>query len=87
MTDYVSNEPLRARFEQLNRHYGVTMSDVALDLGWGTQARPHTNLVAWSLGLKARSRKGRAKLQERVTYNQAVRLCRALDMDPHEAGV
>jgi hypothetical protein len=90
MAERVSNEPLRERFRQLQRVYGISASDICKEMGW-TRADhgPDTSRLMRTLGLSPHYGTKRAsnRLQAFCSYDQAVRLCRALDMDPFEAGV
>lgn len=87
-TDRVPVGPLRDRFEFLERRYGWTAADVARDLGWWRNAtKADVSRVKRSLGLSVHHAEGRQRMQQYTSYDQAVRLCRALDMDPFEAGV
>lgn len=77
----VSADVFRERFEHLAYRYGITYADVARELGY----------------FRKRSRSGtihpdsqkacRLIESASVDYDTACALCRALDLDPHEAGV
>lgn len=89
--ELVTVAPLRMRFLQLERRYGTTSADIARELGWTRKKNGRAQLdsprVRRALGLTDRTRQGARVAQEYVSYDQAVRLARALDMDPFEAGV
>lgn len=85
--DLVPNEALRKRFEHLNGQGYLTTTDLAKELQWTSSGKWDTSRVRRVLGLATWKRRGGERRQDFVTYEQAVRLCRALDMDPYEAGV
>lgn len=91
----VPNAIFRVRFTQLRGEEGLTLNDVAMRLGWtrgGTDTRPDASRVEKTLGLRP-ERSGRgghvSATRKRVTvsYELAVQLAAALDLDPYEAGV
>jgi hypothetical protein len=88
----VSIAPLTARFQYLERRYGWTAYRVAEDLNWTRKEKGtvkfDTTRVRRTLGLVDKvDGRGNRGTQQYTSYDQAVRLCRALDMDPFEAGV
>ena len=93
-SDLVDLEPLRARFLELESNNLMSRTELARALGWyrepssGNQRShryhglvPDTGRVTRVLGLKS----GHPKRQ--VSYDNAVRLCRALHLDPVDVGV
>jgi hypothetical protein len=85
----VSNEPLRERYLELYAREEITLGAIALELGWRrspTDPAPDARRVGRALGVKPE--KGRGTYYRRhVNYETAVALCRALDMDPIDAGI
>lgn len=73
-------ENLQAAF----RKSGITKAELARRLGW-TRVVPNLKRVNFALGFETQTATG--KKQERVTYETALRLCRAMDADPFEVGV
>lgn len=84
--DLVPNKVLRERFEEM-RGKGMTVTDLAKELGWRSSNKWDTTRVNRVLGLATWKKTGGQRRQVFVTYEMAVCLCRALDMDPYEAGV
>jgi hypothetical protein len=90
----VSNAPLRERYEELTRN-GVPAAVIAQRAGWAIMSngtpRGDTQRLKRKLGLIPEStRKGSetyTRIVDRVTYETAVTLCRALGADPVEVGV
>lgn len=91
--DQIPLTPLRERFAYLEERYGITAADIARELGWTRKKRARDGAldvtrVKRALGLvENHDRGGCTYVQQYTSYEQAVRLCRALDMDPFEAGV
>jgi hypothetical protein len=90
-TEYVSLEPFREAWRRQQR-LGATVGEVARRMGADRER------VAVLLGAKRapvkRQRMGDGtvrvypgKLQQRVTYDVGVKLCRALEVDPWAVGV
>ena len=90
--NFVSLEPIRARFLHLEAVGSITRGDVARALGWLRSAPPSqraggrctmvdTGRVSRVLGIKGE------RPQQSVCYDTAVKLCRVLSMDPVDAGV
>lgn len=92
--EFVDLEPLRARFLELESNDLISRTELARVLGWyrepssGNQRSqrhhglvPDTGRVTRVLGLKS----GQSK--RHVSYDNAVRLCRALHLDPVDVGV
>lgn len=88
--------PFRERFLDLRSRNLITASQLCWHMGWTYQAqgklrpdrewrrrglKPDTTRALRTLGLHQRG------CQEFVTYEAAERLCRALGMDPFEAGI
>lgn len=63
---------------------GLSKSEVARRLGWYKRV-PNLHRLNIVLGLEPNG--ATRKKQKRVTYETALRLCRALDGDPFEFGV
>jgi hypothetical protein len=86
----VSNEPLRDYYLRMEERGRLCASDVAHTLGWWRRdraKRADVTRVRRVLGLAACHKDGRAYIQKELDYDVAVRLVRAMDMDPFEAGV
>jgi hypothetical protein len=83
----VSNAPLRR--EALRKvERGMTWTELAEAAGMmdnGPRGHADTTRLKRRLGLTGDARTGR--ISGRVRYETAVRLARALELDPHEAGV
>lgn len=91
--DRVPVGPFRIRFVQLERRGVMSRTELARVLGWSRRppasmrrrghvhAIPDTGRVSAVLGMKAGSAK------RTIAYDTAVRLCRALDMDPVDCGI
>lgn len=79
--DRVCATIFRERYEFLERYYGWTLAEVARDLNYMRKRSSNGQQQADSQKV--------AKLLEQdfVDYDTACALCRALDIDPHEAGV
>ena len=85
--------PFQQRLLALERDELISRSEVARRLGWFRQAPGHrretrgaklvpdTGRVTRLLGLKA------TQPQRSMSYENAVRFCRALDLDPVDVGV
>lgn len=92
MTDEsVPVDPFRERFEKLREKEELSLSEVAHRIGWTNRPSklhpegvPDTTRVARVLGI-APDHGGKHRV--RISYENAVRFCRALHIDPFEAGV
>lgn len=97
----VSVAPFRERFLALQAQGEMTLSDLCIYVGWiyrpqpsrlqaerrrPGSVKPDTSRASRTLGLRQRPGRNHGE-QCHVTYEQALKLCRALGMDPHEAGV
>jgi hypothetical protein len=81
--DYVPNEPFRVEFERS----GESLSVLARRMGWvSKRGQPQTSRVARSLGLMADPDVGPGHHRSQIKYETAVKLCRALYLDPYEVG-
>lgn len=86
--DQVPVEGLREAFLRLQRSRGLTTSELAQRLGWtrpvrGRQA-PDATSVKRALGLAAHPTNGRRR--QTVSYDLAVLLVEAMDLDPVDLG-
>lgn len=101
--DYVPVGPFRERFVYLRDRGEMTTQALCWHMGWvspiseetarkerrrpGT-LRPRTSHAVRVLGLRDRRvRQHDGCVQQHVTYDTAEKLCRALGMDPWEAGI
>lgn len=89
----IDNRPFREAFERS----GMSTNELARRLGWFKRRsdRPHMPLVpdgtramrAIGRALDTDSRGYGPRYRQRVTYGMALRLARALDLDPWEVGL
>jgi hypothetical protein len=85
-------EPFRARYEQLLKN-GTSASEVARRMGFRASPTARvpggadTQRLKRTLGLAPYYKRGKTYIGKGVTYETAVRLAEALEMDPAEAGV
>jgi hypothetical protein len=90
--DYVPATPFRERFLHLQEREGLTLAELAARLEWYEKRReqpvqrPDSTRVARVLGL---SKDGQIKGTENklVEYDNAAKLCRALDLWPVDVGI
>jgi hypothetical protein len=67
---------------------GETLSLVARRLGWvSASGAVQTSRLSRALGLMDDPTVGSGHRRRRIRYETAVQLCRALDLDPVDAGV
>lgn len=81
MNDWVSVKPLKDKFleneEKQGRGY---TSEVCMALGWrNTKGYADTSRLKRQLGIAS---KGTAGISERIDYDIAVSICRAMNIDP-----
>lgn len=77
----IDTAPLREAFERS----GISLSELARRLKW---MRPDQPRAARTLGYhRYHARSGEYLAQEQVTYETALRICRALDADPVDVGL
>jgi CHAD domain-containing protein len=85
----VSNESLRARYQHLEEKEKLTLADVALRCDWETQdkrtnsLKPDSSRVARKLGLVRDNGVLKTEIEER----DALKLCRAMHLDPIDIGL
>ncbi len=85
----IDNTIFREKFKQLEEKEGLSLSEVAARTGWSCvdrrsgRRKPDSSRVARTLGLVAESGKHR----DAITYENAVKLCKALHIDYCDAGV
>ncbi len=77
--------PFREAFERS----GMSASEVCRRLGWiDSRGKPESTRLLRSLGLKDHyHRDGVRRLTQNIDYERAVRIARALDVDPVDVGV
>lgn len=89
-SEYVSVEPFQKEFLKLQARDGFTLTDLARRLGWfetrksESRPRPDATRVSRLLGINA---KGNHSESKRVEYENAVLLCRALDLWPVDCNI
>lgn len=97
--DLVPVAPFREKFLQLQKAGDMTLGDLCDAMGWGyfiseekakrerrsSCWKPDTSHAQRNLGIRRRNDSYNPK--EHVPYAMAVKLCDALGMDPHEAGI
>lgn len=82
--EYVDLSPFRARYEELLER-GQDAPEIARRMDFLSRGRADTARLRRTLGLVPMYRC--KKPNTHVTYDTAVRLCEALEMDPVDAGV
>jgi len=100
--DRVPNTALRERYKVLyetEEHLNRRICRWMVDAGYKNYERakitpkrdrgvlPDATLLKRKLGVMGWKSKGKMYYSSTLSYEEAVELCRALDMDPHEAGV
>jgi hypothetical protein len=86
--DLVDVAPLREAFLKS----GLTLSDVALAAGWiqkhrGKREGGDSSRAARYLGLKPWTTRGNRSFRSHVSYETAVVLARAMNVDPIDVGI
>lgn len=96
----VPNAPFRERFFEMQAQGEITLSQLCVFMGWVYRPSPErlraerrrpgsvkadTSLARRALGIDRHPCRNFDK--QYVSYETGLRLCRALGMDPHEAGV
>lgn len=85
----VSNKYLRARYEHLAEKENLTLADVALRCDWETNdkrtnsLKPDSSRVGRKLGLV----KDGGVYKTEVDEGDALKLCRAMHLDPMDIGL
>ena len=74
------NAIFRERFYKLEREESLTLAEVAIRCGWGTDTKPDSSRVARQLGIN----KDCGEYRTEVTQQTAECLCKALHIDPYE---
>lgn len=92
MAELVPNEPFRKRFIRLQEVEDLSLAEVAVRIGWinppnkkNPEGVADTTRVARLLGLKGQGKNGEAR--QRISHENAEKLCRALHLDPFEVGI
>lgn len=80
-------EVFRDRFLKLQARDGLTYGQLARRLDYFERGRPDINRARRDIGLGLCHYRGRGHFKQVVSYDMAVRLCRALDLDPFECGI
>lgn len=82
--------PLRERYLHLKALGNCSLGQLCRHMGWvapdrsrGGRPRPSVTIAARKLGLRAQSG---CRVAETIDYDDAVRLCHLLGLDPHEVG-
>lgn len=82
----VPTAPFRERYYKLHQRGEINSDVVAERLEWyDSKGKPEGSRVLRSLGI-AKDKRG-LKESKRLDYRNAVRFCRALDLDPFEVGI
>lgn len=97
MQTLISVEPFRDRFLRMRARGEITAIGLADELGWYRRPSPamrrtgpvipDAGRVHRTLGVTGQISRGGRYYRERVSYDMAARLCKALNLDPWEAGI
>lgn len=85
MSELIPVEPFKRRFQELEQREDLTLAEVAGRLGWIAKksGNPDTTRVARLLGITPE----RGAFREKISYENACRLCRVLHIDYVDVGV